>query len=192
MSNKNERNIHDLENQSKGSVWVLNKTRKEERSELFFTVAKQNGTGLDQVVIPDTWIPIDLTQSVPIKQLIANSDFRRGLRDRFFVVITDEYARELLDQEGASDEQQRLIDLAQGVGGEFLNAPEEQALDDRHDVSDQIRNLGSIIQEGAQEEIRIIGTLRGYDKLSSKEKAYLYEAAENMKKVREYLNSLDD
>ncbi len=107
--------LNDLENRTKGSIYVLNNTRQPEQGEVSFTVPKLGQSGVDNVVVPSTFIPIDLMEQVSRKQLMESSEFKKAVRGKVLLLITDEYARELLSEEDATYEQERLFNQSQAT-----------------------------------------------------------------------------
>lgn len=104
-------NVADLENSSDPRVFILNKTVKPERGQICIVIPKVNGVGEDTVIIPDTFIPVDLTEQVSKQQLIASSEFRKSLSSRRLELIEPERAEKLLSSQEARDERDRLFNL---------------------------------------------------------------------------------
>ncbi len=98
----------DLEEKSIRRVWVVNKTRGENRSRVIFSVPKTRGQGQDLIEVPNTWLPVDLTQQITKRQLMESSDFRTALNAGLLVLIDDEEAQEALQDEDATEELARL------------------------------------------------------------------------------------
>lgn len=90
------------------NVWVLNTTEGEDRGQVFFTVANAQGTREDNVVVPITWVPLNLTAQVTRAQLLDSASFRRALSVGFLAVISDDEAKKLLEKSGGSEEARRV------------------------------------------------------------------------------------
>jgi len=105
--------IRDLEKSKDGGVFVLNKTSGIEKGRIVFPVPKSNGVGSDTVLIPSTFIPIDLTEQVSRKQLTESSEFRKCVNSRRVELISEEEYNRLMKQEGADDERDRLYNAQQ-------------------------------------------------------------------------------
>lgn len=100
--------LRDLEANDSNSVFVLNNTKGSTRGQVIFGVPKATGVGLDTVVIPATFIPVELTEQVSKHQLMASSEFRNALSKGLIVAIKDEWAIEYLQSQDALDEIERL------------------------------------------------------------------------------------
>lgn len=98
----------DLEEKSIRRVWVVNKTRGENRSRVIFSVPKTRGQGQDLIEVPNTWLPVDLTQQITKRQLMESSDFRTALNAGLLVLIDEKEAQEALEDEDAVEELARL------------------------------------------------------------------------------------
>lgn len=105
--------IRDIENQDRGGIFVLNKSRGIEKGRIVFQVPKLNGIGSDAVVIPATFIPIDLTEQVSRKQVLESSAFRRAVNSRRIELISEEEYNSLMGQPGATEEQNKLFNMEQ-------------------------------------------------------------------------------
>lgn len=105
--------IQEIEYQERGPVYVLNNTKQPEQGVVCFTVPKLGQNGVDNVVIPSTFIPIDLMEQISRKQLRESSEFKTAIRGRVLLLITEEYAKELLEDEDAQYEIERLYNLTQ-------------------------------------------------------------------------------
>lgn len=107
--------LNDLEGMSKGAIYVLNNTKQPEQGEVSFTVPKLGQSGVDNVIVPSTFIPIDLMEQVSRKQLMESSEFKKAVRGKVLVLITESYAKELLSEEDAEYEQERLFNQSQAT-----------------------------------------------------------------------------
>lgn len=69
--------LRELEEQSDTSLFVVNNTQP--RGEIIFNVT--TGRGRDHtVIVPDTWIPFDLTTQAKKAEIVDSPDFRRAGR----------------------------------------------------------------------------------------------------------------
>lgn len=125
MSKLHTITVRDLEKDPEtGGVFVLNNTSGAERGVVIFTVPQNNGVDLDVVKIPATFIPIELTAQVSKKQLLSSSELRKCVNSRKIILLDEDYALELLDEEDAVKEKERLFNEEQAI----LNI--NQALDE--------------------------------------------------------------
>lgn len=107
--------VSELEAQTTGPVYVLNNTKSPEQGLVVLTVPKVNGIGLDNVIVPSTFIPIDLLEQVSRKQLNESSEFKAAVRRKLLIPITKEYAEQLLDDDDAKHEIERLYNLGEAT-----------------------------------------------------------------------------
>lgn len=105
--------LRDVENQERGGVFILNKSSGIERGRIVFPVPKANGIGSDAVVIPPTFIPLDLTEQVSRKQLLESSEFRRAVNSRRIELIDAAEYERLMREQGAQEERDRLYNKEQ-------------------------------------------------------------------------------
>lgn len=116
--------VRELETSNIGTVWVLNRTQGRDKGQVIFTVPKQNGNGVDSVMVPITFLPIDLTEQVSKKQLIESSEFRRAVRLNIISIIGEDDAQKLLSVRGADKELARLrleLETSMGTPSEVNN-----------------------------------------------------------------------
>jgi hypothetical protein len=133
---KTDMSLRELEDAGNtvNCIYVLNNTKGVERGNVVFTVPKSIGMGLDNVLIPATFIPIDLQDQVSKKQLLESSEFRRSLSTRRLRLITNEYATSLLNEEGAEEERDRLFNETQAIMNQ-VQSPEDMVTGDMIDPS---------------------------------------------------------
>ncbi len=102
----------DLEaDPDKGPVWVFNGTQNEnndQRRQLMLVVPSLQGNTSNTVIIPRTFIPINLTEQVSKKQLVQSSDFRRAVASGLLILTEEESANSILQRKGAIVESERL------------------------------------------------------------------------------------
>lgn len=101
--------LRDLEaNDNENSIFVLNNTKGNNRGQVIFGVPKATGVGLDTVVIPATFIPVELTEQVSKKQLFSSSEFRNAVSRKMIVLVKSEWAIPYLETDEAEAEKERL------------------------------------------------------------------------------------
>lgn len=126
--------VADLERSNIGSVYVLNRTSGQQRSDIVFTVPGINGGQGDSVVVPSTWIPVELTIFATRQQLLNSVPFRRMVHEGHLEIISEEDAANTLSTPEAREEvelvrnQQRLTETLSGspemvVGNEDIVDP---------------------------------------------------------------------
>ncbi len=155
--------LNDLEDMEKGPIYVLNNTRQPEQGEVSFTVPKLGQSGVDNVVIPSTFIPIDLMEQVSRKQLMESSEFKRSIRGKVLVLITKEYAHELLQDPEAEYEAERIFNKSQATMNMAQSIEGMQTGDMLHPelARRDIRNADNDVIEGIMPKVAaVIATLQ--------------------------------
>jgi len=92
-------------------IWAVNNSvasKARQQGEVHIGIPKTNGTKLDDLFLPMTWLPICLTDQIPRKQLLDSSEFRDAVNSKVLQLITEEHAKLLLSQDGADEEAERL------------------------------------------------------------------------------------
>jgi len=113
--------ISDLERQGPKStdpIWILNTAPDsllETQGEVFLSIPKLNAQGNDPLRVPQTWIPIEVTRAIPRRQLLASTEFRSAINSQLITPISAETAQKMLRQSGATEEIQRLDQLARHI-----------------------------------------------------------------------------
>lgn len=128
--------LRDLEDQTDTSLFVLNNT--EPRGEIVFNVTV--GRGRDYiVVVPDTWVPFDLTTQAKKAEILDSPDFRRAVTQKYLIVVSTKSADEFLrDNEHATAELNRVYNKAGGQN--IIAANSERPAQIRNESKlDQIR-----------------------------------------------------
>ena len=111
--------ISDLEQgDQRDPIWALNGSSESEvgaAGEVHVGIPKVNGNKTDDLYLPQTWLPINLTDQIPRGQLLVSSEFRNAVTTGLVVLISAEFAAELEQGEGVTEERQRLNDLKRHV-----------------------------------------------------------------------------
>lgn len=92
-------------------IWVLNNAAQSilgVAGDISMGIPKLNGSKIDALHIRMTWLPQDVTATIPRAQLLGSSEFRQALSKKLIVIISNEYAEELMADEGAAAEQRKL------------------------------------------------------------------------------------
>lgn len=99
-------------------IWALNGSADSEvgqPGEVHVGIPKINGSKIDDLHLPQTWLPTNLTDQIPRNQLLASSEFRNAVNNRVITLISPEFAKEILSQEGVAEERDRLMDMKRAV-----------------------------------------------------------------------------
>jgi hypothetical protein len=91
-------------------IWALNGTNEllGQMGELHLSVPKQNGARTDPLVLFATWLPANLTNQIPRQQLLDSAEFLNAVNNGSIVLITPEFAQQLMTEDGAIEEQERV------------------------------------------------------------------------------------
>jgi len=93
-------------------IWALNGSADSDvgqAGEVHVGIPKINGTKIDALYLPQTFLPQCLTDQIPRPQLLASSEFRNAVNSKLLTLITPEFAAEILREDGVQEEQERLI-----------------------------------------------------------------------------------
>lgn len=123
-----------------GKVFVLNKSKP--KGDVLITFV-QPGTGQQFVAtIPKTWIPIAVSDNVPLNVLDASIDFRSYLKSHMLSLVPREEAEKILESTDAKEEIERIYTskYAEGSKKKKHVESEDNDEDDEVDVQDFIQS----------------------------------------------------
>lgn len=168
----------DLEKSRTGEVWVLNASPAKDRTLIVLSIPKAGG-GQENIRVPVTWMPVELTAQAPKSQLLDSSDFRKAVRSGYLTLISSEDAQKMRERPGAQQELQRLAiedrsissDSARMTSGQ--NSPDPVASDLSPRVQQFIVNM-----EEATEPMPVLNTLRSMGQLEEAEFRAISKTAE--------------
>jgi len=106
-------------------IWALNgsaTSKVRANGDVHVGIPKANGTKVDGLHLPQTWLPCNLTDKVPRRQLLDASEFRNAVGSGLIILITEDYANLLNEQDGAEEERQRLNEREQQILDATSNA----------------------------------------------------------------------
>lgn len=177
MNNVTPLSIRDLNDSKDFDVWVLNNFSGDARGDIYIDVAKQSGQGTDLIMIPNTFVPVNLSDQVSKKQLIKSSDFRRAINSRYVLLISDKDAADKLAEDGAQEEADRVRGLISGkneAGAAAINSMVGKVVTDENGMTsvdteieeDKVSKPVRMLIEGVDdktEDTSLINTLRRMD-----------------------------
>jgi hypothetical protein len=111
MKNIQAISLSELDEHSKGSLWVINSADKSKwrlRGDVSISIPSLNGAKDDGLVIRQSWLPVDAAQYIPRDRLLQATQFRRAVIEGLITVISRDDAERLLSQKGAFEERMRL------------------------------------------------------------------------------------
>jgi len=100
------------------AIWALNgsaNSAARQAGEVHIGIPKRNGTKVDDLFLPMTWLPIRITDQIPRAQLLESSEFRNAVNNGLLTLISDEKARAIMSEDGAADERERLSERAKQI-----------------------------------------------------------------------------
>jgi hypothetical protein len=174
-------------------IWALNGSAESEANqpgEVHVGIPKVNGTKVDDLYLPQTWLPICLTDQIPRAQLLASSEFRNAVNNRLVILISTEFADEISQQDGVDEERVRLQDLTRAVKDATQSRSISQSgaeIISTNDLSEASRDQGEAADPDAlsasfvmfantltdKTDIEALNLIRGRGKFTGKELNHL-------------------
>lgn len=192
-------------------IFVLNKSGVQNprfKGPIFMTVSRLKGEGVDEVKVPNTWLPIDLCSQVHPTQLIESADFRKIVQNGMIEIISEDEADQILSRPGA-DQELRRIREEQSRANSFLGSnglsstasvladPDRMVRNTKEEAklgspSIKVETLLAQAEDEEQEEISVINSLRNIvEELTNGDLAYILEFAKKnkFKSLRKWTNN---
>lgn len=158
----------DLEQETTGPVWVLNSSRGDLRGNVIVVASRPNSEGSDTLVIPATWIPVELTTLASRAQLISSNNFR----------ITVSQGRLVLVDAGEAAEFMRTNKLAQAEAANLKNY-------------DLVKKIGAQAQE-LSSDVSLPADKSGANDIPIQVRTYVEYAKTDYKNVTSEGNPFDE
>lgn len=89
------------------SINISDKGGSQQRGDVTMFIKDEDGNDI-QIMLPSTWLPIDLTQFAPINLFSKSTTFRNYLRSRLIGIVSDDVAAQLLNRPDAAAEKTRV------------------------------------------------------------------------------------
>lgn len=102
--------VNDLRKKDSPHVWVVNTSDlggNKRGGTVNIPVTSNNQ--VINVLVYNTWIPQDLSTTVPKKDLVDNPNFMRAVQRRFITIVDDEFAEREMEKEENQEEYDRII-----------------------------------------------------------------------------------
>lgn len=99
-------------------VWGINTASESELGvvgEILLAIPGPNGGTPDRLVIPQTWLPQEMTRVINRRRLLNSVEFRSAVDKKLIGLISEEDAQRLLRQDGAAEEQARIRERARQI-----------------------------------------------------------------------------
>lgn len=172
-------------------IWTLNKTRGASRGPVLFACSRQSGSETDSIRIPDTWLPINICEQLPRKQILDAPSFRSSARNGMISFLTDEEAEDMFTKTGAQEELRRISQQNAQIAGEVAKQFADHDGPNQDNVSPKV--ISFMEKVGDQGEIAVINSLRNIaDDLQPADKNYIRDFANGRghSKIVSWLQSL--
>lgn len=220
--------INDVRKFKEGaSVWVLNVTKssplmrklvdadtgeyRQERADVFITIPPSLAGGdKDFIIVPQSFLPTDLTEFVSLHDLLLSRPFVKAVREGLLAIISDEDAQDLFNQEGAKEELARLAEaknkirdiansITSSVQGEVINTSEREtkkkvpeeviSLEAAKTVEDSLDPtfVGSVQKWTTMSDILVLNEIRSIKLFKRKELKYILANLKNHPKTNAYI-----
>jgi hypothetical protein len=92
-------------------IWGVNTASESDLGvvgEILLAIPGPNGGTPDRLLIPQTWLPQELTRVIGRKRLLNSVEFRSAVDKKLIGLISEEDAQRLLRQDGAVEEQEKI------------------------------------------------------------------------------------
>lgn len=99
-------------------IWGINTAAESDigiMGEIMVQIRGTNGGPSDKLLVPQTWLPQELTRVVGRKRLLESTEFRKAVDQGLISLITVEDAQRLLRQDGATEEQDKIRERAKQI-----------------------------------------------------------------------------
>ena len=187
-------------------IWAINNSANSEvgqPGDVHCGIPKINGTKLDALYIPQSWLPVCLTDQIPRGQLLASSEFRNLVNSELVTLVTAEYASQIASQDGASEEKERLAEMkravrvatqARTISGSGAEIISTQELDKEDEAAKGPKELDQSFIMFAnnltlKSDIEALNLIRGRGKFSGLEIKNLVKTLHDKPKVVAFLKS---
>jgi hypothetical protein len=180
--------MEQLENKRTRNIYVVNTTPADKRANLIFTV---QGTGgrLAVVMIPQTWLPVRVTDSVAAKDLLNSMEFRRAI-DIGVLRLVDEISAqvELAKPENQEEIQNIAMEKSQLVSGTLStfdnSAPTQAELQEDEEIGVNRQVISFMTASGERGEDVTITALRRLGTLKLRDLRYVRNKAKGANQVK--------
>lgn len=195
--------ISAFENNEKAkSLFCLNITKGRTRGQVIFSVPRAGTLGMESVIVPATFIPIELTQQANRDQLMASTDLRKALSKGLLELIdTDDAMKFMAEDPEAQGEYERIrnaeefqrnimvatplddipeLGMIDPAMQEYNNNQEKKQQEENantiNGINAAVVHLISLMRE-TKEDNDAIATVRSMGELEVVDYKYLYENA---------------
>ncbi len=110
--------LSELDAQTSGEIWVINTAAQsiyEIRGNIVIGIPNVRGGEPEVLTVQQTWLPVLATAEIPRQRILESTQFRKAVAKGLIGCISTETAARMMRQEGAREEQRRLLGVAQQV-----------------------------------------------------------------------------
>jgi hypothetical protein len=110
--------LADLDAQATGPIWCVNSaaaSKYELSGNVVLDIPHTNGAKSDPLVIRQTWLPIDVSARFGRARVLQSTQFRTAVVNGLISLITEDDAQRIMQQEGAREEEKRLLSIENHV-----------------------------------------------------------------------------
>jgi hypothetical protein len=176
--------IGDIEASKSSSIWVLNKSNPKGN----ITITVPNGMGnVVTVMVPVTWIPVDMTTQATKQSLLASPVFRRMMTLGMIAIISEEDAQKLLSEDDARVEMQRIYAMPQELSGNPETIP-AAVTSIKSEVAGEVSGFAlNISHTDSLDEAQVMNAIKGNDGTMTETDMKYIVANSKYGKVKTYL-----
>lgn len=127
---------------AEGRVYALNKSKP--KGDILITFVQPSSGKSFVATIPKTWIPIDVTDKVPLQVIEESVDFRSYLRSKMLKLVPRKEAEKILNSPDADEEYER-INTSKYTEDKRELSEEQRKADDT--VKDYIKEENLLVQD---------------------------------------------
>lgn len=164
------------------ALWVVNRTNP--RGDLNITMPDGLGGNII-IVIPVTWIPMDLTTQATRDSLVKSPIFRRLVTKGAIGLIDEAQAELIMEADDAKEEADRVYSVERSIASDpLLKSPEIEKIEDEQ--SGKISGFAMNIIGIDLEEDKVLSMIRNQGDVLTKEDFEYIATNSVMGKVKEY------
>lgn len=131
-------------------IWGINTAADSDLGavgEILISIPGPNGGQPDRLLMPQTWLPQDMTRIINRRRLLNSVEFRSAVDKGLIGLVTISDAERLLRQDGAAEEQDKLRERARQI----RQAGQARTLSDS---KAEVRRSDGVVEEDDDDEQR--------------------------------------
>lgn len=151
-----ELSIYEISQNPQNTIWAINNSKMSnigQLGEIYAAIPKLRGEGYDNLHVPQTWLPCELTEQIPSEQLLASTEFRRLVSKRLVILIEDKTAEKLNNQPGADKERRKLQIKMDQIRNAGVSSTINQSIVEIRGENNEISQPEQVVTFGSQDEV---------------------------------------